>query len=451
MSTKASIACNRFGLGATEGDISRVSGDPEGWLSAQLESAATNEFRGNDLRSSDVLLSDLMQARKERRRAQQSGTEENAAKSMSRLVRGTIRKEVAARTMLGAQTSYPFHERLARFWANHFTVAAKNPQTTIIVGAYEREAIRPHILGTFEDLALSAIFHPGMLIYLDNVQSIGPNSRIGRRRDRGLNENLAREVLELHTVTPQSGYTQDDVTELARALTGWTVGNARFRDENIGRTIFADRLHETGTRRVLSNRYTDTGDAQATKIISDLCKSRYTAQHIAHKLAKHFTADTPPSRLVDELEMTFLETGGDLNSLYSVLINAPEAWVATPQKVKTPDDLLTSTSRLMGINAVFAGDPRSVFTSLAQQPFTAPSPKGWSDSADDWIGPDALSKRIEWANRVALRNQDIDARTFLGNGLGAMVSEATAQAVARAESPSQALTLALMSPDFQRR
>ncbi|MEM8921072.1 MAG: DUF1800 family protein, partial [Pseudomonadota bacterium] len=355
------------------------------------------------------------------------------------------------RTSYATTTENAFHERLVRFWSNHFTVAATSPQTRLVVGAYEREAIRPNILGRFTDLAQTAIFHPGMLIYLNNAQSVGPNSRAGKRRGRGLNENLAREVLELHTVTPASGYTQADVTAFAKALTGWLVGNHRIERNRIGRSVFSDLLHEPGRQTILGKRYSDTGGEQAKSIVEDLCASPHTAKNIAYKLARHFVADIPPETLVDKLSASFLETGGDLKTLYTKLIQSDEAWKAEPRKVKTPDELIISTGRLIGLQRVLAGDARRVFESFAQIPFTAPSPEGWPDDAAAWTGPDALMKRIEWANRIGEQNSTLDARQLLDAALGARASDAAIQAVMRAESPSQAFALALMSPDFQMR
>ncbi|MEM9667899.1 MAG: DUF1800 family protein [Pseudomonadota bacterium] len=452
MTLDAAIACNRFGLGARRGEIARVAGDPAAWLDGQLNDKVHTAFPAQNLRSSEDLLVDLIKARQQRQKARQSnGIDAALAKSMSKLVRNTLRSETHARTSFGAMTDAPFHERLVRFWANHFTVAARNPQTTIIAGAYEREAIRPNILSSFTDLAERAILHQGMLIYLDNIQSVGPSSRVGKRRKRGLNENLAREVLELHTVTPEAGYSQDDVEELSKALTGWTVGHKRFGTDALGKTVFVEHIHEPGARRVLGKRYADSGSDQARRILADLSKSPHTAHHIATKLARHFVSDRPPERLIKSLKTAFLDSDGDLKSLYRILIDAPELWATETVKVKSPDELLTSASRLLSVQSVFAGNPRDVFTSLAQQPFTAPSPAGWPDSSDHWIGPDALSKRIEWANRVSLRSSNVDARATLKDGLGEQVSPQTLQAVSRAESSSQALALALLSPDFQRR
>jgi len=448
MTMKGALAVTRFGLGARRGEIDAASGDPESWLRGQLTPAAISDFPDGPLKSSKEHLTEALNYL---RMARGQSIDEAAQQAFRRSARRTGIAEVTARTTFAASTDHPFHERLVRFWANHFSVAVNSPQTRLVVGAYEREAIRPSILGSFTDLALSAIFHPGMLAYLNNFQSIGPGSRAGRRTGRGLNENLAREVLELHTVTPTAGYTQADVTSFAKALTGWTVGNHRVGSGQMGETVFSGLLHEPGSQTVMSRRYSQRGGEQAEAIVRDLCASKHTADNIAFKLARHFVADEPAANLVQRLSANFLQTGGDLMALYDTLIASEEAWAPEPMKVKTPDELIISTARLVGLPRVLVGEPGSLFQSFAQIPFTAPSPEGWPDEAVAWTGPDAIMKRVEWANRLAERNATMDARALLTTALGPRATADTLQAVSRAESPSQAIALALMSPDFQMR
>lgn len=448
MSLEGALAVTRFGLGARYGDLASASNDPHAWLDRQLTNSNVMPFPVDGLNSSKVNLSTAITYA---RSARTQRANEDTQRNFRRTARQTTRTEIARRTAFAVETATPFHERLVRFWSNHFTVAMKSPPTRLVAGAYEREAIRPNILGSFSELAINAIFHAGMLVYLDNWQSIGPNSRVGRRRQRGLNENLAREVLELHTVTPQAGYSQDDVTAFSEALTGWTVGNQRVASDRLGEPVFVEFLHEPGRKSVLSKRYSDTGADQAKAIVRDLCLSPYTANNIAFKIARHFVADEPPATLVTTLADNFMRTGGNLTSLYTTLIGASETWLPSLTKIKTPDELIVSTGRLLGLRRVLVGDPGNLFESFAQTPFTAPSPEGWPDDAAAWITPDAMKKRIEWANRLATRNPTLDARALLDNGLGDRVSSETARSVMRAESQSQAVVLALMSPDFQMR
>ena len=449
MTVEMAIALNRFGLGARQGELSQGPQAPIEALRAQI-SGRTVDFPSQDLRPAKESLV-AFGAYIQFKRGKTPKFDESKQKEFQGLVRKTTASEIGARTAFAAATPASFHERLVRFWSNHFSVSARGAQASLIAGAYEREAIRPHILGRFSDLAAQAIFHQGMLIYLDNWQSIGPKSKAGRRSGRGLNENLAREVLELHTVTPDADYTQNDVTELARALTGWTVGNKRVGKNRQGEALFSSLIHEPGARTVLGQRYSDAGGQQAQQILMDLCQHPKTAQHIAFKLARHFHSDEPPASLVARLETAFLDNDGALTPVYRALIDAPEMWEPSALKLKTPDELLVSAARLIGTDAVFAGNPRKVFESLAQRPFNAPSPEGWPDTEDDWLTPDGLQKRIEWAGRVARRSATIDARRIMEQGLGPLASERSMTAIARAESGEQALTLALMSPEFQRR
>lgn len=449
MTTEGAIATIRFGLGARPDEITAASDNPQGWLLAQLTTESADRFPTNLASSRDALLA--YQAYRQARRNRTDGADTEETRNFRRYLREIIATETLERAKFGAQTPAPFHERLTRFWSNHLSVSGRNRRTSVAASSYEREAIRPDILGSFANLAVGAILHPGMLIYLDNARSTGPNSQRGRRRDRGLNENLAREVLELHTVTPASGYSQEDVTEFAKALTGWTVGARRAEENQKGTTIFEARMHEPGARTVLGKTYRQSGGEQAIAIIRDLCIHPQTASNISYKLARHFVSDTPPPPLVERLTQAFKDTNGNLMALYMVLIDAPEAWSPTLSKIKTPEELLTSTARLIGIDNVFPGRPRDIYESFAQPPFRAPSPEGWPDTANAWIGPDAMLKRIEWANELAERMATTDARMLLLEALGPLASAATLQSVARAESGQQALVLALMSPDFQRR
>jgi len=442
------LAVTRFGMGARPGEIEAASRAPKDWLKRQLIPAAAAAYPDESFQSSSELLSQLISKYKMGRRQSQKTP---PGKTQKKALQAMALSETKARVTHAVTPDYSFHERLVRFWSNHFSVAISNMQTRLIVGAYERAAIRPNILGSFSDLALNAVFHPAMLIYLNNNQSVGPSSPLGKRRNRGLNENLAREVLELHTVTTSAAYTQADVTNFARALTGWTVASPRIQPDQVGKAVFVPNMHESGSQSVLGRRYRDGGAQQAQAILRDLCVSQHTAQNIAFKLARHFIADDPPRRLVEALKRSFIRTGGDLKALYMVLIESEESWVRAAGKVKTPDELIVSTGRLIGLKPVLTKQPRQLFESFAQIPFRAPSPAGWPDEAAAWTGPDAMMKRIEWINEMSVRHPDLDAGQLLREGLGDRVSPETLQAIQRAESSSQALVLALMSPEFQMR
>ena len=453
MTLEGAIAVTRFGLGARPGDIERASVNPKTWLKSQLIEDNVYQFPNDKLQSSQDYIVEKETFFRARKFQLTDAKRLAISKPFNKRYRASKETEYKARFLFGTQTNTPFHERLVRFWSNHFSISGRT-RDVLTAAAHEREAIRPAILGNFYDLALGAILHPSMLIYLDNSKSIGPNSirgLIGRFRKEGLNENLAREVMELHTVTPLAGYTQSDVTEFAKALTGWTIYKTKPQSTPENRAQFYINWHEPGNRTVMHKTYFPLGKRQAEVIIRNLCHHPATAENIATKLARHFCSDTPPKALVARLKRSFLDTQGDLKSLYKVLIDSPEPWEVTPKKLKTPDELLISTARMIGVDDVFPTWADDIYESFGQMPFRAPSPEGWADNSDAWIGPDAMFKRVEWANKLAFRQSDKNARDFLDQALGPQLKASTAQTIAEAENRQQAMALALMCPEFQRR
>lgn len=478
------IAATRFGMGARPGEIKAASSDPRGWLKAQIRADAA-VIPANGLLSVKDVFKERQDAYAGMALGQQgkdgvaTDAQQAIRQQVQREARDGLQKEIEARSRHAATTADSFAERWLRFWANHFTVAARTGQMIGLVGPFEREAIRPHVFSGFATLLGRATFHPGMLIYLDAARSIGPSTMIAERRDAGLNENLAREIMELHTLGVGSGYTQADIIEFAKALTGWTVGGpqtarltafntgkgqkpgkgkgqqkriADIAREQAGETVFAEALHEPGNRAVLGKTYSGPAKQQAGAILDDLARHPATARHIATKLARHFVADDPPASAVAKLETAFVKSNGDLAALARALVDLDEAWGEAPVKFKTPEELLVSAARAVGPQAAFGGTQRQVYQSLAQQPFTAPSPAGWPDTAPSWSGADAVKKRLEWANAVSRRMARGETPLeFLDAALGEIASERTRQAVARAESAEQGFTIALMSPEFQRR
>jgi uncharacterized protein (DUF1800 family) len=348
-------------------------------------------------------------------------------------------------------TEQSFRERLVRFWANHFTVSVTRNNVVPVAGAFEREAIRPNATGFFRDLLIAAETHPAMLLYLDNAQSVGPNSPGGRRRGRGLNENLAREILELHTVGVGGGYTQDDVTSFAKVLTGWTIGSPRDSHPT-GKTFFDERRHEPGIHTVMGKKYSAGGGEQALHVLRDLSIRPETARFIATKLARHFISDQPPADAVGKLAETFLESAGNLKAVSAELVKLEAAWQERPAKFKSPDEFHISALRGLGGDRFQARALRMTYATLGQAPFTAQSPQGWPDEASAWLGPDALKKRLEWSQALAGRvPRRLDPRHFMAESLGASASQRSRSMVGGADSMQQGLTLALMAPEFQRR
>ena len=455
MSLDAAIAVTRFGMGARSGELVAVASDPRGWLLDQLANPAnamiTDPSLPNTKQAVQATLSHFQKRRELQKQAKQTGNKK-ALQMHNRQQRQAFIKDVAARNLHAARTPFGFMERWVRFWSNHFTVSVRKPELLRIVGPHERDAIRAFAFGRFETLLTKAVLHPAMLIYLDNQKSFGPNTPIAKRRKLGLNENLAREILELHTVGVEGGYTQKDVEEFARALTGWTVASPKIRSRKIGETVFEERLHEPGDRTVLDVTYREAGAVQALAILKELARHPATAEHIATKLARHFIADDVSRRSIRALKRTFQQSGGNLTEMAKTLISLDEAWQPKARKFKTPEEMLISSARLLGVPAVYGRGARRVYQSLGQSPFTAPSPDGWSDEAASWAGPDAIKKRLEWANRTArLSAPNHVPLDFLRHAVGALASERTQSAIALAESRQQGLTLALMSPEFQRR
>jgi uncharacterized protein (DUF1800 family) len=356
-------------------------------------------------------------------------------------------REVRARLDAASLPEIGFAERLVWFWSNHFCVSAfKVPN---MAGGFEREAIRPHILGRFADMLLAVEGHPAMLFYLDNAASIGPNSVAGINRTKGLNENLAREILELHTLGVETGYTQDDVTRFACVLTGWTMVSPNDNPDHGSEFIFNRRLHEPGPQRVMDKTYEDTGVAQGRAVLADLARHPAVATHVARKLARHFVADEPPPQLVERLEKVFRDTDGDLKAMAKSLITAEEAWGPEQVKLKRPCEWAVAMLRATGARGdaarFLAGQGR-----LGEPLWSPPSPKGFDDDEATWL--DGVGLRLDTADNFAQRMADrVDQRELIETALGPLASKETRDAVARAESRQQALALVFMSPEFQRR
>jgi uncharacterized protein (DUF1800 family) len=291
--------------------------------------------------------------------------------------------------------------------------------------------------------------HPGMLLYLDNAQSFGPDSLVGRRQNKGINENLGRELLELHTLGVDGGYTQADVEALARILTGWTI--APLRDPPAGRFRFFPQIHEPGDKRLLGRTYRDGGMDEGEAALRDLAAHPATARHIATQLARHFIADTPPTDSVERIARTFRDTGGDLRQVTLAVLREDAVWREPFAKVRTPTELVISAYRSVGT----VPEPGLAFMALKkldQPPFFAPSPAGWPDVASAWVSPESVLRRTEWCQTFAERLADVpDPVDVMANGFGEALPEDVQRAVKRAPDKRAGLALLIASPQFQRR
>lgn len=497
--TDAAVALNRFGLGAKPGDV--VPGDAKRWLLAQFDrfeprpaAIANAPTRAQAAADYAELREARQQARAERPVDMDSATPgqgraagprttrrtvagdpsdaERALMMVRRQGRDNYTNSVGARINAALNTPAPFVERLVHFWANHFAVSADGQQVVGFAGPFEFEAIRPHVLGRFRDMLFAVEQHPAMLFYLDQARSVGPGSAFAQRaairaerngndrRPAGLNENLAREIMELHTLGVRTGYSQADVTEFARAMTGWTVagfgrGAAGPRMDvtsRAGEFTFAPQLHEPGTRTIMGQRFAGRGVDQASAVLDMLAVHPATARHVATKLTRHFIGDTPPAAAVARCEAAFIRSGGDLPTVYRALIDSPEAWLPAPVKFKTPWDWSLSTLRGLGIGQFGAQQTVGLLQQLGQPVWRPGSPAGWDDSGASWAGPDGVMRRVEAAERLANRvDQQADPRQRAAALLPGMLSAATQQAITRAESPAQGIALLLVSPEFMRR
>jgi uncharacterized protein (DUF1800 family) len=369
------------------------------------------------------------------------------------IIQKTFRAEALARLQRGIIADCGFTERLVVFWSNHFCISAsKGGLARMWAGSFEREAIRPFVLGRFADMLKAVEQHPAMLFFLDNQQSLGPDSRAGQNRNRGLNENLAREIMELHTLGVGGGYSQDDVTSLARIITGWTYAGRQGRLGAPGTFVFNANAHQPGAQRVMGKIYEANGVAQGEAVLADIARHPSTAKFIATKFVRHFVADEPPPALVARLADVFVKSDGDLKALATALLDSDEAWKTPLTKVRSPYEFLVATGRLL---AQIPGDPGRYLNGLSVlgQPLWSPAgPNGFPDSNAVWAAPEGMKLRLDISAQIASRLADgIDPRDLLELVAADAASPETRRTIERAESRQQALALLLMSPEFQRR
>jgi uncharacterized protein (DUF1800 family) len=470
---EAALALHRFGFGPRPGTIGSIASDPRGAVLAELERADAGQIAATDLLTAAAAnraayefnaerLAKQRVAKAKQEAAQKAAAETGMAPAMQAnatdadaspkpqptppLAQQLFLKEAKAHVDAAIGSDIGYVERLVWFWSNHFCV---NADATVEAGGYAREAIRANVLGRFATMLLAAEGHPAMLIYLDNSRSVGPNSVAGINRNRGLNENLAREILELHTLGVRTVYTQTDVTNFAKVLTGWTIIPTVSNPDHGGEFVFNKRMHEPGPQTLIGKTYPDTGMEQARAVLADLARHPATAKHVATKLARHFIADEPPPPLVETLTQRFLDTDGDLKEMAKALVAAPESWSPVQAKLKRPGEWTIAMLRAAG----FKGDVGRIMRTmvrLGEPLWRPPAPKGFADDNAAWM--DGMALRLDIANafsqRVAAR---LDPAELMETTLGPIASAETRRTIAGAETKPQALTLLLMSPEFQRR
>jgi uncharacterized protein (DUF1800 family) len=472
---KTILGLNRFGLGAKPGCLAKIGSGIREALREEISARATSIPPREDLPSSAEAfhllrlerekIKALREARQQFAAAEEKAPQRQGEDTMQgkaegqpkeplrRVVREVFQAETLARLEAAKEPLAGFGERLVLFWSNHFCISArKGGGVRILAGAYEREVVRPYVFGRFEDMLLAAEKHPAMLLYLDNQQSMGPNSRGGQRQQKGLNENLAREIMELHTLGVDGGYRQEDVTSLARILTGWRFARNDNALGEEGRFVFNPNLHEPGDHKVLGVVYREEDEGtQGEKALLALARHPSTARHIARKLATHFVSDAPEPALVRRLETTFRDTGGDLSAVSRALIDAPEAWAAEPLKLRTPYEFAAAAVRASDA-PMKAPQINGALMAMGQPLWSPPGPNGFPDQTSAWLSPEGLKARLDFSARFAHAwPGDAKPTEVLEEIAGPIVSDHTRTAVARAESRAQGFALLLMSPEFQRR
>jgi uncharacterized protein (DUF1800 family) len=476
----AVTAQKRFGLGPVPDGWRAAGGDARGKVLAELDGYRFSDTSGL-LRSSDIL-----QALRERQMQVMAARESNAAvaaansrppdmtgspaampasakpadaaavtadnkevfKQKNEFVRTQFENEAAFRQQAAVSSDRPLIERLTDFWAGHFCIScSKGENVRVIAGAYEREAIRPHVTGRFRDMLGAVMHHPAMLAYLDNQVSFGPNSKAGQKQKKGLNENLGRELMELHTVGVKAGYNQADVTNAARIITGW--GIAGEKDPEPGSFQFQPNRHEPGTFTVMGTAFAQSGEAQGEALLDMLAAHPATAQHVADKLVRHFVGDKAPASLTEAVARRFRETDGDLRETVAALIKAPEAWNTPAAKVIPPYDMAICCERIFALDT----DPKKVvnFARVLGQPLWTPrSPNGFPDNDMAWAAPNALVKRFDYALQLAGQPKDPPEPMQLADALfGPALTPDMQTAIKRAASRREALATIVMSPDIQ--
>jgi len=474
----AALALHRFGLGPRAGSIAAIASDPRGALLEEIEKPGAGQIVNADLLTS-AQAARLNFAYNQQQQAKRIAARVSAEQQKTTMAVMTpedtkpddtammtvpgaaepqpatppqrnVNREVEARIAAAMNAEIGFIERLVWFWSNHFCVSVD--VVLNMAGGYEREAIRPHVLGRFADMLKAVEQHPAMLFFLDNQQSLGPDSRAGRNRNRGLNENLAREIMELHVLGVGGGYTQADVTSLANVITGWTYAGRLGQLGAPGTFVFNANAHQPGAQRVMGKIYGASDVTQGEAVLADLARHPSTAKFIAGKFARHFVADDPPPALVAQLADVFARTDGDLKALALALVDSDDAWKAPLAKMRSPYEFLVASGRLQTQIPNDPGRYLGALNTLGQPLWSPAGPNGFADSNAAWAAPEGIKLRLDISAQIASRLADgVDPRDLLELVAADAASVETRKTIERAESRQQALALLLMSPEFQRR
>ncbi len=503
-------ALNRLGFGAAPGDIERVRSLglatyidqqlhperlPDAAIAERLAMFDTLNKSTRDMAEEYFLPALMARREQQRQQATQSpapadpatnpppqsadGKRANMTPEQMQAVRAereALSELMQAKVLRAAYSERQLQEVLVDFWFNHFNVFSGKGPVRLYLNEYERDAIRPHVLGKFRDLLGATAESPAMLFYLDNWQSSAPEGglrtfgRPGRfrrpmpvqgnpqkapNRPRGLNENYARELMELHTLGVDGGYTQKDVQEVARAFTGWTIANPRQG----GSFRFEPRMHDDGEKMILGHKIkAGGGQKDGEQVLDLLAKHPSTARFVAIKLSRRFVADDPPKALIDRAAQRFTDTDGDIREVVRAIITSPEFFAADANraKVKTPFEFVVSSVRATGTDARNPLMLVGAIRNLGMPLYGCQPPTGYADKAEAWVNSGALLNRMNFAVsltsvRRGMAGPTLTSDTLVASALAGELSESTSSTIAKATGAPQALALVLGSPEFQRR
>jgi uncharacterized protein (DUF1800 family) len=442
---RAHFALQRFGLGPRPGTIDRIGDDPVAALLAELRTPGIARLSGPGLPSYEEA-------------ARQSQLSFEAAHQV-------FRREVDARIDKQLDVDIGFVERLVMFWSNHFSMSVNKCEAVRgTLGQLERDVIRRHVLGNFTDMLVGVMTHPAMIAFLDNADSVGPSTEVAKWWDAGFNENLAREIMELHTIGSDGGYTEEDVTNLSQILTGWSYvrwwesdnGWNGGTQQNRGQFIFRDDWHEPGSFKLMGKRYGGKGMEAGLAVLRDLAAMPQTAENIAFKLVRHFYSDEPDPRMVARVARVFRKTGGNLRAVATALVRDPDALEGQLVKIRTPYENAIAQFRAVGRR--YDEDNHWSFwctlDALKGLPFECPSPEGYADETAAWLAPDAMTIRLDTALLnawVYAKPDDVSATTLARRLFGKALRKESLRKIAGAPDAWRAYATLFMIPEFQRR
>ena len=490
---------NRLGFGPAPGDIERVrrvglvnyiedqldpARIPDRGLAAKLANLQTLGKTPHELAQEYYIPAMLDRQAQQKLRTAQDPAMMTAPNPPQRPPTGAQRGErmilldlSQQKILRAAYSERQLEEVLVDFWFNHFNVFAGKGPTRLYVAEFEREAIRPHVFGNFRNMLQAVAESPAMLFYLDNWQSAAPADApsmarparsnlpaLQNRRSRGLNENYARELMELHTLGVDGGYTQKDVQEVARAFTGWTIALPRQG----GEFTFNPRMHDAGEKMVLGRKIkAGGGKSDGEQVLDVLAAHPSTAKHISLKLARRFVSDDPPPGLVDRAAKRFRETRGNLGEVVRTIITSPEFFepAAYRAKIKTPFEFVVSAIRATAVDTVNVQPYVQGLRDMGMPLYMCQPPTGYSDKAEAWVNTGALLNRMNFAvgltsarvrglrgvSERAAGQLPVSHETIVSQVLASDLSESTKATVGKATTGSQAVALVLGSPEFQKR